>query len=226
VDVKWLVVVTACSGGNPQLEDARAPHPPLPPPPADAAARPIDATIPPGKGDVSIRVEWHDVPLAARAPRPCGPDVAPTTTWGIPDAVVTLARAGAPAAPPARVTLDRCLHPRVQIAGDSLTIASAVTAPATLAFDARPVMLPIAGHEVTAALTDGRHELVAGDARAWVIHDANAAVTDATGVAILREVPSGVYPVTAWLPAANLSAKGEVTVMPGVLTDVTLTLTP
>jgi hypothetical protein len=223
VDVKWLLLVAACSGGKPKLEDARAlPHPP--PPPADAAAKTIDATIPPGKGDVSIRVEWHDVPAAARAPKPCGPDVTPTTTWGIPDAVVSLPHAGTP--PAARVTVDRCLHPRVQVAGDKLTIASAVMMPTTLALDARPVMLPIAGHEVAAALTEGRHELVAGDAHAWVIRDPNAAVTDASGVAILRDIPSGVYPVTAWLPTANLAAKGEVTVMPGALAEVTLTLTP
>ncbi|MBV8761428.1 MAG: hypothetical protein JO257_29290 [Deltaproteobacteria bacterium] len=226
------VLLAACSGGKPKVEDARAlPHPT--PPPADAAARTVDATIPPGKGDVSIRVEWHDVPLAQRAPTPCGPAVAPTTTWGIPDAVVTLARTPAAtgsattsAPSDARVTLDRCLRPRVQVAGDTLTIASAILQPTSLALDARPVLLPIAGHEVKAALTDGRHELIAGDSHAWVVRDPNAAVTDATGVAVVRDVPSGVYPVTAWLPAANLSAKGEVTVMPGALAEVTLTLKP
>ena len=222
--VKRLVlasVLGACSGGKPKLEDARTlPHAPVP---ADAA-RPVDATIPPGKGDVSIRVEWHDVPTAARAPKRCGPDVTPTTTWGIPDVVVTIPHAGTPAA--ARVTLDSCLHPRVQVAGDALTIASAVLQPTSLALDARPVMLPIAGHEVSATIAEGRHELVAGDAHAWVIRDPNAAVTDATGVAVVRDVPSGVYPVTAWLPTANLSAKGQVTVMPGALAEVTLTLTP
>jgi len=223
--VKWLLLLAACSGGKPKIEDARTlPHPPAP---ADAAAaRTVDATIPPGKGDVSIRVEWHDVPAASRVPKRCGPDVAPTTTWGIPDAVVTLVRPGSAAAPAARVTLDTCLHPRVQVAGDSLVIASAVLQPTSLALDTRPVMLPIAGHEVSATLTGGRHELVAGDAHAWVVRDPNAAVTDATGVAVLRDVPSGVYPVTAWLPTANLSAKGQVTVMPGALAEVTLTLTP
>lgn len=228
MDVRLLVLLAACSGGKPKLEDARTlPHPPAPEGSAhalDAAASAGSAAIPPGKGDVSIRVEWHDVPPAARAPKPCGPDVSPTTTWGIPDAVVTLPHAGAP--PAARVTVDRCVRPRVQVSGDSLTIASALLQPATLALDDRPVMLPIAGHEVTAQLTDGRHEVVAGDAKAWVIRDANAAVTDATGVAVLRDIPSGVYPVTAWLPAANLSAKGEVTVMPNALAEVTLTLKP
>ena len=221
MDVKLCLLLAACSGGKPKVEDAR-PHPVAAP--ADAASRPIDATIPPGKGDVSIRVEWKDVPLASRAPSACGPAVSPTTTWGIPDAVVTIPHAGVPAA--ARVIVDRCLRPRVQVAGDTLTIASAVLQPTSLALDARPVLLPIAGHEVTASLAEGRHELVAGDAHAWVVRDPNAAVTDATGVAIVRDVPSGVYPVTAWLPAANLSAKGEVTVMPGALAEVTLTLTP
>ncbi len=230
-----LAVLVGCSGGKPKLEDARTlPHAPS----AEGAAHGSDAAgsgaagsavIPPGKGDVSIRVEWRDVPLAARAPKPCGPDVSPTTTWGIPDAAVSLVHTGALAPPPAvaaRVTVDRCVRPRVQVAGESLVIASAVLQPTTVALDGRAVMLPIAGHEVAAQLTDGRHELTAGDAKAWVIRDANAAVTDASGVAVLRDIPSGVYPVTAWLPAANLSAKGEVTVMPGALAEVTLTLEP
>lgn len=220
--VKWLLLCAACSGGKPKLEDARTlPRAPVP---ADAAVRAVDATIPLGKGDVSIRVEWREVPTAARAPKRCGPDVAPTTTWGVPDAVVTIPHAGTP--PAARVTVDSCLRPRVQVAGDTLTIASAALQPTSLTLDARPVMLPIAGHEVSATIAEGRHELVAGDAHAWVIRDPNAAVTDATGVAVVRDVPSGVYSVTAWLPTANLSAKGQVTVMPGALAEVTLTLTP
>src|SRR5262245_34352729 len=46
----------------------------------------------PKPGDAQIRVEWADVPVAARASpgrTPCNtpraPSVAPTTTWGVPD---------------------------------------------------------------------------------------------------------------------------------------------
>lgn len=218
------LLVAACSGGKPKVasEDAK----PIVHPGDAAVAREV-APIPPGKGDVSIRVEWHDVPVEARAGKPCGPDVAPTTTWGIPDAVVALAGSGSGSgAPEARVVIGRCITPRVQIATEKLVIASGLMQPAALSFDDKPVMLPIAGHEVTAALAPGRHTLVEGDARAWVVTEPLAAITDASGVAILRDVPTGVYPVTAWLPTVNRSAKGEVTVTPGALVEVTLQLQP
>ena len=223
-----LAIVAACSGDKPKVasaDDAKAiAHP------ADAAAAHDAAAAPPGKpgkGDVSIRVEWHDVPAEARADKPCGPDVSPTTTWGIPDAVVTLAGSAAPRPPsPGRVVVDRCITPRVQVASESLASASGLLQPTRLTFDDRPVLLPIAGHEVTAALAPGRHTLVAADARAWVVDDPLAQVTDGSGVAILRDVPTGTYPVTAWLPSLNRSAKGEVTVTAGALAEVTLQLQP
>jgi hypothetical protein len=226
VDVKaLLVLVVACSGSKQKLvasDDAKVlAHAP----PADAA-RAIDATIPPGKGDVSIRVEWKDVPIEARAPRPCGPDVAPTTTWGIPETVVTIGAPDAPALHDGRVALDKCFTPRMQVASGSLLVASAALQPTKLTFDGHPIMLPIAGHEVQAPIAAGRHELIADTAHAWVVSDPWAAVTDASGVAVLRDVPSGVYPVTAWQPTTNRIAKGEVTVMPGALAEVTLQLQP
>jgi len=225
-----LLAAIACSGSKTKIEDAKPiVHP------ADAAVVRPDAPPPGGKGDASVRIEWHDVPLAARAPGPCGPEVAPTTTWGIPDVVVSIdvPRAGpAPARSP-RVVLDRCFHPAVQLATTSLTIASNALQPAKLALArdggaAIPVELPIAGHEVAVTLDPGRYTLTSGAAKAWVVAAPTpfAAVTDATGVAVMRDVPSGTYAVTAWSPGSGRSAKGEVTVVAGQLAEVTLQLQP
>ena len=233
-----VVVLAACSGSKAKLEDAKPiVHP------GDAAVARADA--PPAgpyrvdakgaRGDASVRVEWHDVSLEARAPGPCGPTVAPTTMWGIPDTVVTIAAdhgVAVPARAP-RVVLDRCLRPAVQVATGSLTVASGLVQPAklTIAHDAGPpvsVELPIAGHEVEVALEPGSYTLAADGTRAWVVAAATpyTAVTDGSGVAVLRDVPTGTYPVTAWSPASGRSAKGEVTVAAGQLAEVTLQLQP
>jgi hypothetical protein len=136
-----------------------------------------------GTGDLQVRVEWADVPVAARTSpgrtrcnTPRAPSVTPTTTWGVPDVLVIAD--GVAAAPPAgtaptagarsaRITLADCaLSPRVAV-GDSLAITSAVDRPAKLVLRKRgtvdrlapgtpiPVMLPIAGHTVTVALDPG-----------------------------------------------------------------------
>jgi hypothetical protein len=222
------LALVACSGAKTKVEDAKPiVHP------ADAAVRVADAAPAAGKGDASIRVEWHDVPLEARKPGPCGPQVAPTTTWGIPDVVVTIDAPGTAPARTPRVTLDSCLRPPVQIASDSLIVASGALQPAklTIAKDggaALPIELPIAGHEVAVPLAPGRYELASGGAHAWVVAAPTpwSAVTDATGVAVLRDLPSGTYAVSAWSPASGRSAKGEVTVAAGQLADVTLQLQP
>jgi hypothetical protein len=229
VELRALVVVlAACSGSKTKIEDAKPViHP------ADAAVRVVDAAPAPGKGDASIRVEWHDVPLEARKPGPCGPQVAPTTTWGIPDVVVTIDAPGTAPARTPRVTLDSCLRPPVQIATSSVTVASGSLQPAklTIAKDggaATPIELPIAGHEVTVALQPGRHELIAGTGHAWLLASPSpwTQVTDASGVAVLRDLPSGTYAVSAWSPPSGRSAKGEVTVTAGQLAEVTLQLQP
>jgi hypothetical protein len=133
---------------------------------ADAAGSAGSAAAPAPTGDVQIRVEWADVPAVARASpgrTPCNtprsPSVAPTATWGIPDAIVLVegarsdsaaapagsaaAPAGSAAAPAdsaaapadaaeARIVLADCaLSPRVAI-GSSLLIESAVDRPATV----------------------------------------------------------------------------------------------
>ena len=246
MELRWLapVVLAACSGGKPKVassDDAKA-HVPA------GSNEPVvardAAPLAPGNGDLAVRVEWRDVPLEARAPKPCGADVAPTTTWGIPDAVVTVAPApgssvtgsgsagsAANAAHAARVVLEHgCLAPRVQVA-TALAIASGELQPAslTVARDGKsiPVQLPIAGHEVTVALEPGNYELAAGSAHAWIVDPTTpSAVSDASGVATLRDLPSGVYTVSAWLPSAKRAGKAEVTVTAGALADVTVQLQP
>jgi hypothetical protein len=85
-----MLAFVACSGSKKGVEDARK-HP------QDTAPR--DPTLPPptGDGDVQLRVEWANVPIAARAAdgrTPCNtpraPSVSPTTTWGIPDVIVMI----------------------------------------------------------------------------------------------------------------------------------------
>jgi hypothetical protein len=250
-----LVVLVACSSGRAKaVEDARTATHVEP-----AATKPTgDAAVAPGgAGDVQIRVEWHDVPAAVRASpgrTACGtarvPAVAPTTTWGIPDAVVVIgAERGKPAADPSsKITLDRCaLAPRAMVAGAALAVTTTASEPVHLQFarryalkdlaaastePARALQLPIAGHEVDAPLeAGGVYELGDGSDSAWIVAaapTAYAGITDATGAAVLRDVPVGKYPVTAWLPPhagqpARL-ARGEVTVTAGALAEVTLDL--
>ncbi|HEX3479368.1 MAG TPA: hypothetical protein VHT91_30300 [Kofleriaceae bacterium] len=269
--VTALAVVTslgalgAC-GGKPRPEEAA--RPPLvgdtasgDAAPGDAApgdATPGDAGAagPPARGatgDLQVRVEWPDVPVAARSSpgrTPCGtpraPSVAPTTTWGIPDALVVVDGAPAPAAPPtARVTLADCaLTPRIA-AGAALAITSAVDRPARLVLRKRgaldhliagepvPVQLPIAGHTVTAALDAGAIyalETDAPDPEVAFVAALPGHVTDATGHALVRDLSAGPHAVTAWLPPrAGQPARtghGTATVTAGELTELTITLAP
>ncbi len=251
---RLLIFVAACGSSRPKaVEDGRTAQKPEPPRPAAA-----DASVPAsGSGDVQVRVEWHDVPTAVRASSgrtACGtalvPAVAPTTTWGIPDAFVVLAGdRGKPAADPrARIVYDRCaLAPRAMVAGAGLAVLSNATQPvslavrrafalrdlaATLTEPAKPLLLPIAGHEVDVALDAGYvYELIATpgiDAFVAAAPGAYVAITDASGAAVLRDLPSGTYAVTAWLPPhvgqpARL-ARGEATVTAGALAEVTLDL--
>jgi hypothetical protein len=188
---------------------------------------------------------------------PCGTPmpgaVAPTVTWGIPDVVVVVwtDHGKAMTDPAARVVLGHCVFdPRIVIAGATTELASAADKPVTLelteqgvledpdrlaAGATRNVMLPIAGHEVSVPLRAGTLYRLGADAStagadAWLVAVAQpyAAVTDASGVAILRDVPVGTYPVLAWLPPragqGGKVARGEVTVEAGTLAEVTLDL--
>lgn len=251
-----------CSGGKPKaVEDAR---PPIAASDAGSSAVPPMPVTPPGPyrvdtaaktGDVQIRVEWKDVPAALRAspgPTPCGsaarPALSPTTTWGIPEALVSIevdhGKAFAPVRP--RVELADCsLAPRLAIAGTTLAIASAVEQPQTVTLaevghvpvgsptapgTPRTLYLPIIGHEVEAALTPGSIYSVAfGATETATIVAATTpyvAITEPTGQVVVRDVPVGTHSVRVWLPRRGplepRSATGTVTVTEGALAEITL----
>jgi hypothetical protein len=183
-------------------------------------------TGPPGA--LQVRVEWHDVPVAARASpgrTRCGTAragaVAPTTMWGIPEVFVIVDAAG-PSGPPvnSRLLLEHCaLWPRVAVAGAQLEVASHLDAPVQLALarrgevqdptslvigSPRAIELPVAGHTVAIALEPGGlYELTGAETdSAWVVAatGASVAVTGVSGEAELGDVPTGHHAVTAWLP--------------------------
>jgi hypothetical protein len=242
--------LTACSG-KPRAEEAA--HSVAvrgdAAPPGDAAA------AHPATGDLQIRVEWPDVPVAARSSpgrTPCNtprtPSVAPTTTWGVPDALVVIDGA-TPLLAGAHVTLADCtITPRLTI-GTTLAITSAVDRPARLVLRKRgtvatlghlepgdpiPVMLPIAGHSVTAALDAGAIYALETDAAdpevAFLAAVPSGYVTDAGGQIIARGLAVGAHAVTAWLPPrAGQPARigrGSATVTDGDLAQLTVTLAP
>ncbi|HEY5925406.1 MAG TPA: hypothetical protein VIV11_27165 [Kofleriaceae bacterium] len=252
MDVKLLVVAAfACSGNKTApktaVEDAKA-----------GSAQPVDAMIridPSVKGDVQIRVEWKDVPVAARASpgrTTCGTArpaaVAPTTTWGVPDVFVAIEVPGSGSGGAHRIVFGDCLlTPRALTSTGTLTIASATQAPAKLTIQragqlplgsaikedkARDVYLPIAGHEVEVALDAGAiYRVAAGDELGWVVATDHPfiALTEVTGNIVLRGVPGGTHAITAWLPPRSGQparvAKGTVTVNAGALSEVTLDIT-
>ncbi|MEO7092121.1 MAG: hypothetical protein ABI175_02645, partial [Polyangiales bacterium] len=181
-------LLAACSSGKPHaVEDAKRPVAAG----SDAAhadAAPAIATPSATTGDVQVRVEWPAVPAAVRASpgaTPCGTprlaQVAPSTTFGIGDVLVIVD--GAPATlGEARVRLADCAWtPRIAI-GSSLVIDSAADQPAAVVLSSRlrvtdlaakapestapvPVLLPVAGHAVTAALDAGAVYQLATDGK-------------------------------------------------------------
>lgn len=248
MDVKWLLVLAACSGSKSRPEDARhvqheTPH--------DAAAA-IDA-LATGDGDVQIRVEWKDTPAVARTSpgrtacgTPKAASVAPTVTWGVPEVFVMLDLPGKAPSIEAHVRLHDCmLSPRIAFTGNALTLESGALAPAKMTLHqvgklpfggdltdaARTVYLPIAGHEVVATLEPGAlYRVDSDDSTAWIVAADRPffAITEANGQVLLRDVPVGAYPVTAWLPPRGGQpariAQGTVTVTAGDLAEVTLDL--
>ena len=203
-------------------------------------------------GDLQIRVEWADVPVIARTSpgrTPCGtpraPSIAPTTTWGVPDALVIIDGGAAPAAL-VQVTLADCaVSPRL-VVGAELAITSAVDQPAKLALRKRgatsdlahladgtavPVMLPISGHTVRAALESSAvYSLDIGDETAWIASAPGAYVTEANGQLTAHDLAPGKHAVTAWLPPrAGQPARaghGTATVVAGELAELTVALAP
>lgn len=249
MDVRWLLALAACSGSKSRgAEDARhVVHES----PRDAAVA-IDAPLT-GDGDVQIRVEWKDTPVAARTSPgrdACGnakvASVAPTTTWSIPDVFVMIDAPGNAPAVDAHIRLQDCvLSPRIAIAGGSLTLESGVESPAKLSLHqvgklpfggdltdaARTVYLPIAGHEVATTVEPGAlYRIDSADSSAWVVAADRAffAITEPNGQVVLRDVPAGPHAVTAWLPPRGEQpariAHGTVTVIAGGLAEVTLDL--
>jgi hypothetical protein len=220
--------------------------------PADAA--PAPEVKPPTTGDISVRVQWEKVPREARVSpgntscnTPLTAQVAPSTTWGIGDAVVFVQ--GAPAhAGEARVVAAKCtLSPRVAV-GTSLAIASGADRPVKLSLahelvaadfakasePARAVALPIAGHEVTSALTAGGIYHLAFDDKdkgddAWIV-SADAVITDASGAVLIKDVAPGSHQIRVWLPARGKlpahTASGKVDVAAGELAEITLSFDP
>jgi hypothetical protein len=256
-----LLAFAACSG-KPRPEEATsgvaAPGDAMPTGDAAAvrdASSARDAGARLATGDLQVRVEWPDVAVAARSSpgrTPCNtpraPSVAPTTTWGVPDALVIIDGAAPPLAA-AHLTLADCaLAPRVAVGG-SLAITSATERPAKLvlrkrgsvatlgqlaAGDPVPVLLPIAGHTVTAALEPGAIYSLETDAAdpevAFVGNLPGGYLTDAGGHVLARGIAVGSHAVTAWLPPrAGQPARtghGTATVVGGELAELTVTLAP
>ncbi|HEY1550778.1 MAG TPA: hypothetical protein VGG28_23270 [Kofleriaceae bacterium] len=207
------------------------------------------------KGDVQVRVEWPDAPTVARASpgrTRCGtasaPDVAPTTTWGVPDAIVAIdADRGKPIVDPAArvVVADCAIAPRVVVAGAAITVASEVDHPLALSLaragDAQPLEvgsatpaialdLPISGHALVAPLAAKSLDLLAGSdvEPAWIVTPAQpyVAITEASGQVVLRDVPVGSYTVEALVPPRAgqpaRSGRATVAVTANALADVTV----
>jgi len=242
-----LVFVVACGGKKSAGEDA------MRTPARDAAI--VDAAgsgSAAPTGEAAIRVEWKAAPTSARqspgrtacnTPRP--PAVAPTTMWGIPDAIVLAAAARKPEE--ARITLSDCaLKPPIAIAS-RLIVESTVDRPVTLtltkhgtvaslgafeAGEATPIQLPITGHAASLSLDPGGvyRLTIEGqpDDAAWIVN-APGGVTDAAGLATLR-LPPGPHEATAWLPARGGQdrkvVKSTVTIEPNGLAALAIDLGP
>ncbi len=256
VRIATCMLLAACSSVKPHaIEDAK--HPALAGSDAahaDAAAVVVAPSA--TTGDVQVRVEWPAVPSAVRASpgaTSCGTprlaQVAPSTTFGIGDVLVIVD--GAPVVlGETHVRLADCAwSPRIAI-GSSLAIDSAADRPAKIILTQRlraadfqakaeessppvPVLLPTAGHTVTTPLETGAVYQLATDGKdpevAWVVAAAGA-VTDPSGVVLVKDVPAGAHAVRAWLPARAGQppkyASGQVTVVAGDLAELTLKLAP
>ncbi|MGE0868785.1 MAG: hypothetical protein AB7P03_09490 [Kofleriaceae bacterium] len=245
-----IACAATCSSGKPKLfEDAKR----VTPAHGDAlgAVEPSDR---PGFGDVQIRVEWVDVPPEVRRSpgrTPCStpkaPSVQPSTTWGIGEVAVMIDADPTPLNEATVRIVECALTPRL-VVGSSLAIESSMQRPVKLSLakrgelpaidrleqgSPRTIMFPFAGHSVVVELEPGSIYQLATDAAdpelAWLI-TGHAAVTDANGTVLIRDVPSGPRNVTAWLPPRAgqpaRHATGQVTVVADDLAELTLRLTP
>ena len=176
---------------------------------------------------------------------PRAASLAPTTTWGIPDAFVIVE--GVRATPTeARIVLADCaFRPRLA-AATTLVLESACDQPCKVTLikygnlsnlgelrpgDVRVIQLPIAGHAVTIPLDANGIYQLATDSKdpetAWIVA-APAVVTEASGQITIRQLATGSHGVRAWLPArGNQPARmagGTATVVPGELSEITIDL--
>ncbi len=164
------------------------------------------------------------------------------------------AAAPAPPPEPRVVYRSCALSPRITLAARSVVIGSERDEPVGLnlyalgpssklgvvesgaaASGKRAIELPIAGHAVVAELaantvyeldrsTTDLDRSTTSDDSAFIVTAANAAVTDASGGALLRGVAAGVHEVSAWQPYAHQLAHGTVTVVAGQTAELTLEL--
>jgi len=241
-----LVVAAAACSGQPHEQhpvarnDARGPTDAAPTGDAGGAKT----------GDVQVRVELPDVSVAARASpgrTACGTAksaaVAPTTTWGIPDALVIVEGAAAAPSTAKLVVADCTVSPKL-VVGTALAITSAADRPAKLVLTKRgsldhleagepvTILAPIAGHTVTAQLDANAVYSLATEAKdpevAWIATVPNAVVTDEKGQAMVRDLSSGPHSITAWYPPRGsepaLRGTGSVTAVRTELVEITVVL--
>lgn len=143
------------------------------------------------------------------------------------------------------MTVDTCgAEPAVQVAavGDELRVKSLSEKRAQVAVQwteeigtAEPervvarIDLPVVGHTAAMPLEKGGVVAIEG-AYVVVVPHRFAAVTDATGAAVIAGVPPGEHTVRAWLRGAAGEkarlAEGKVTVEDGEAATVTLSLAP
>jgi hypothetical protein len=225
--------------------------------PRDATPRPADAAPAPTDGApgdaLTIRVEWKDAPSTVRTSPgrdPCGDPLPPFATvhtlHGVADVAVWLDDLTMVHSTVVRnVIVDTCgARPAVQVAavGDELRVKSlsekrtevavrwveAIGTEAAETVVAR-IDLPVVGHAAAMPLEKGGVVEI-GEAHVVVVPHRFAAVTDATGAAVIAGVPPGEHTVRAWLRGAAGEparlAEGKVTVKAGEAAAVTLSLAP
>jgi hypothetical protein len=89
-------------------------------------------------------------------------------------------------------------------------------------------MLPIAGHAVTAPIDAAAvYAVTTADDVAWIVAG-RGAITDASGVALLHDLPPGSHAITAWLPPRagqpGRVAHARIVIAVGDVVDATLAL--
>jgi hypothetical protein len=245
------LALLACGNKSSSRKDAGALD--AAPRPLDAAPAPSDAT--PGDA-LTIRVEWKDAPSTVRTSPgrdPCGDPLQPFATvhtlHGVADVAVWVDTVQGTEKPKTVhgtvIAIHACKSaPAVQVAavGDELRVkgmsekrtqvavrwVEGIGAEVPETVVAR-IDLPVVGHTVAMPLEKGG-VIEVGGAYVVVVPGRFAAVTDATGAAVIAGLPAGEHTVRAWLRGAAGEkarlAEGKVTVKDGEASSVTLSLAP